>query len=129
MFSHTHTHCLVYDCIVHVSYASQQEGGEADRESACYCIAELCTKVDAPAVTRHAPSLLAALLTCCSADVWTVRDAATVATGNFVSVFPQAASKAQLEGLFSLWFEHLSEPVWSVREDSAVALGQVLNIL
>jgi hypothetical protein len=80
-------------------------------------------------VTRHAPSLLAALLTCCSADVWTVRDAATVATGKFVSVFPQAATKAQLEGLFSLWFEHLSEPVWSVREDSAVALGQVLNIL
>jgi hypothetical protein len=112
---------------VHTAYT--QEGGESDRESACYCIAELCTKVDAPAVTRHSTVLLGALLSCCSAGtVWTVRDAACVATGKFVSAFPEAASQAQLEGLFSKWFEHLSEPVWSVREDSAVALGQVCII-
>ena len=36
-------------------------------------------------------------------------------------------SRTKLEELYELWFSHLWDNIWSVREDSAVALGMVMR--
>ena len=96
------------------------------RESACHCIAELATKVEKNAIREHVPSLLKALLFCFKDDSWPVRDAACVASALFVVGFPEE-SRFQLDTLYVLWIEHLSDNVWSVREDAAIALGNVIR--
>jgi hypothetical protein len=51
-----------------------------------------------------------------------VRDAACLACGRGVVAFPEE-SREVLEELYTLWFAHLEDNIYSVREDSAVALG------
>ena len=55
------------------------------------------------------------------------RDAACIALGDFVSQFPDE-SVNDLDDLYKLWFEHLSDNIPSVREDSALALGKILRV-
>ena len=108
-------------------YVSQASAdNHAVREAACHCIAELASKVNRTQVAPHVTRLLAALVDCFKDESWPVRDAACVACGSFVSNFP-TESALMLPELYSLWFEHLSDNIWSVREDSAVALGLVLK--
>lgn len=107
-----------------VSYYVEQSGANnhAVREAACACIAELMTKVDKEAVSPHVPRLLKSLLVCFRDASWPVRDAACLATGRCVIAFPEE-SRDILDKLYDLWFAHLEENIFSVREDSAVALG------
>ncbi|CAN0381880.1 unnamed protein product, partial [Phaeothamnion confervicola] len=53
-----------------------------------------------------------------------VRDAACVATGRFAGAFPEEC-RPSLDNLWERWLHHLSDPIWSVRENSAVALAEV----
>lgn len=96
------------------------------REAACYCIAELASKVDAAAIRKHVQRLMQALLTCFRDSSWIVRDAACVSTGKFVVGFAEE-SRPYLDELYSLWFDHLSDEIWSIREDAAIALGNVIR--
>ena len=81
--------------------------------------------MDAPGLaSTWSPLLLRALLACLTADVLSVRDAACVAVGKCVTACPQQCAP-QLDAIFGHLLELLSDPVWSVREDSAVALDQV----
>lgn len=107
-----------------VSYYVEQSkaNNHAVREAACACIAELMCKVDRGAVAPHVPRLLRALVTCFKDASWPVRDAACVACGRCVTAFPEE-SREVLEELYSLWFAHLWDNIYSVREDSAVALA------
>jgi len=98
----------------------------AVREAACHCIAELATKVEHDAVSEFIPGLLDALIGCFKDASWPVRDAACVALGDFVSQFPDE-SVADLDELYNLWLEHLSDNIPSVREDSAIAFGKILR--
>jgi HEAT repeat len=88
----------------------------------------MAAKVDPGAVASHVPVLLTALLSCFADESWPVRDAACVATGRFAAAFPQQC-RPQLDTLYGRWFKHLAEPIWSVREDSAAALGQVCYVI
>eukprot|EP00611_Tribonema_gayanum_P012896 TRINITY_DN2359_c0_g1_i3.p1 TRINITY_DN2359_c0_g1~~TRINITY_DN2359_c0_g1_i3.p1 ORF type:complete len:680 (+),score=236.19 TRINITY_DN2359_c0_g1_i3:112-2151(+) len=97
------------------------------REAACHCIAEMAAKVDHAAIAPHVPALLRALLICFKDESWPVRDAACVASGRFAAAFPEEC-REQLPLLFERWFKHLAEPIWSVREDSAAALGEVCAV-
>jgi len=98
----------------------------AVREAACACIAELMVKVDPESVGEHVPKLLAALLLAFKDASWLVRDAACVATGRCVGAFKDETSP-MLDDLYNLWFAHLWDNIPSVREDSAVALGNVVR--
>ena len=111
-----------------VSYYVEQSkaNNHAVREAACACIAELMCKVDKPAVAPHVPRLLRALLTCFRDASWPVRDAACLACGRCVAAFPEE-SRDVLEKLYELWFGHLWDNIFSVREDSAVALADVIR--
>ena len=110
-----------------VSYYVEQSkaNNHAVREAACACIAELMCKVDRQAVAPHVPRLLRALLACFRDASWPVRDAACIACGQCVASFP-AESREILDKLYDLWFAHLWDNIFSVREDSAVALAQAV---
>lgn len=108
-------------------YISQSDAdNHAVREAACYCIAELAHKVDKGLVSPHVPALLAALIVCFRDESWPVRDAACTASGRFVSGF-MVESLPFLDDLYTLWLEHVGDPIWSVREDAAVAVGEVVR--
>ncbi len=49
-----------------------------------------------------------------------------MATGSVVLAFP-AESRPWLEELYALWFSHAWDNIFSVREDAAVALGNVVR--
>jgi hypothetical protein len=107
-----------------VAYYVEQSkaNNHAVREAACACIAELMTKVERGAVAPHVPPLLRALLACFKDASWPVRDAACLACGGCVRAFPEE-SRAVLEELYALWFAHLWDNIYSVRQDSAAALA------
>eukprot|EP01083_Nonionella_stella_P246082 854784_1 len=107
------------------SYQAKADN-HAVREAACHCIAELATKIDHLACIKYIPNLLDALIACFKDMSWPVRDAACVALGDFVSQFPNESAN-DLNDLYKLWFEHLSDNIPSVREDSAIALGKILK--
>ena len=111
-----------------VSYYVEQSKADnhAVREAACECIGELLAKVDHVAVLPHVARLLRALLSCFRDASWPVRDAACLACGSGVLAFPEE-SREHLERLYSLWFSHLWDNIPSVREDSAVALGNAIR--
>lgn len=96
------------------------------REAACSCMSELVSKVEREAVKPHVPRLAACLLSSFRDASWPVRDAACLATGQCVLFFPEACRDV-LEKLYKLWFAHLEDNVYSVREDSAVALGNAVR--
>jgi len=110
------------------SFFVDQAGADnhAVREAACHCIAELATKIDHNAVSKYIPALLDALIGCFKDASWPVRDAACIALGDFVSQFPDESIN-DLPDLYKLWFEHLSDNIPSVREDTALALGKILR--
>ncbi len=104
------------------------EVAEADnhvvREASCHSITELCLKISADTLSPHVPKLLNSLLVCFKDESWPVRDAACLTTGHLASVYPDGCVP-HMEQLYNLWFKHLSEPIWTVREDSAEALALV----
>ena len=109
-----------------VNYYIEQSkaNNHAVREAACACIAELMCKVEKQSISQHVPILLKALINCFKDASWPVRDAACLACGKCVTAFPEE-SRVVLDELYSLWFAHLWDNIYSVREDSAVALGDV----
>ncbi|PSC73633.1 ARM repeat-containing [Micractinium conductrix] len=111
-----------------VAYYIEQSkaNNHAVREAACACIAELMCKVDKTAVAPFVPRLLRALVMCFKDASWPVRDAACLACGRCVTAFPEESQEV-LEELYGLWFAHLQDNIYSVREDSAVALGNAVR--
>ncbi|CAM9153116.1 unnamed protein product [Pylaiella littoralis] len=94
------------------------------RESACHSIAEMAEKVAPEYLATHVNRLLKALLVCFFDESWPVRDAACVASGRFAGAYPEEC-RPSLDKLYERWFRHVGDPIWSVREDSATALGAV----
>jgi len=62
---------------------------------------------------------------------WPVRDAACEALGGAVLAFPEELARLSggdlLDDLYELWFDHLWDNIWSVRENSAIALGKCID--
>lgn len=100
--------------------------GHCVREAACQCIAELGTKVEPEAVRPHVARLMEAVLKCFYDASNLVRDAACLAAGQLVLGFPEEC-RPFLDELYHLWIDHLSDDIWSVREDAAIALGNAIR--
>ena len=101
----------------------------AVREAACHCISEICSKIASSNKEVIAPfvqPMLDGLIDCFKDMSWPVRDAACLACGQFVLIFPQE-SKPKLTELMKLWLAHLSDNINSVRENSAIALANALR--
>eukprot|EP00123_Amoebidium_parasiticum_P008862 comp19068_c0_seq1/m.21543 comp19068_c0_seq1/g.21543 ORF comp19068_c0_seq1/g.21543 comp19068_c0_seq1/m.21543 type:complete len:696 (-) comp19068_c0_seq1:466-2553(-) len=107
-----------------------QEQSDADnhavREAACICMAELAQKIDPQAVRPYVVPLLTTLLVCFRDESWPVRSRACVACGRLVRSFPEECRSHQ-EELYGLFFQHLSDTIWSVREDAALELGDMVS--
>ena len=63
---------------------------------------------------------------CFHDESWPVRDEACLACGTFCLAYPEEC-KPELPVLFSRWAEQLTDQIWSVREDAAVALGDAIE--
>lgn len=101
------------------------------REAACQAIAELATKIGrseeySECLAPYVISLLQALLMCFHDESWPVRDEACLACGTFCLAYPKEC-EAELPTLFSRWTEQLTDQIWSVRQDAAVALGDAIE--
>lgn len=107
--------------------AQARADNHAVREAACYCMAELATKVGGDAVRPHVATLLDAMLDCFRDESWPVRDAACVALGDFVGAFPDKA-RPKLPELENLWVQHLADNIATVRRNSAAALGKAMGV-
>ena len=98
----------------------------AVREAACQCIAELAAKVGPNFVEPYVELLLETLIECFEDESWPVRDMACVACGSFVASFPQPSMK-KLPQLKALFLENLKDPISSVRQGAAQALGKTVK--
>ncbi|GAB1608917.1 uncharacterized protein LOC115226077, partial [Argonauta hians] len=96
------------------------------REAGCACIAELGSKISREVTRPYVKDLLGALLACFQDDSWPVRDAACLASGNFIQCFPEEC-REKLDALFPLFFSNLRDNISSVRQGAAVALSNVVH--
>ncbi|XP_076321586.1 uncharacterized protein LOC143231011 [Tachypleus tridentatus] len=108
-------------------YISQtQADNHAVREAACACIAELASKIKRQAVGPHVQKLLQTLVICFQDDSWPVRDAACLASGNFVLCYPEEARNV-MDKLYPLFFTNLEDCISSVRQGAAGAIANVIR--
>jgi len=63
---------------------------------------------------------------CFHDESWPVRDEACLACGIFCIAYPEEC-EPELPILFQRWTEQLTDQIWSVREDAAVALGDAIQ--
>eukprot|EP01041_Mallomonas_annulata_P010347 gene10347-21586_t len=97
-------------------------------EAACHAMSELAVKVDRSAVEPFATLLLEALQYCSAEDSWPIRDAACLSSGIFVRYYPLQATP-MLDTFFELWTNHLHDPIWSIRDNAAIAVGELLQCI
>jgi len=100
------------------------------REAACQAIAELADRVGSdeehrPVLQEHVHVLLQALLMCFHDESWPVRDEACLACGTLCRSFPEDC-RPEFKTLWERWTEQLTDQIWSVRQDAAVALADAL---
>lgn len=95
-------------------------------EAACHSMAEMSAKVDRSAVQPYVPQMLEALCACLTDDSWPVRDAASISVGMVVRWFPTLIGPEKLQDIFAQWETNLQDSVWSVRENAALAWGEVM---
>lgn len=112
--------------VVHFYISQAEADNHAVREAVCYCIAELGTKITVDFVRPFVVPLLDSLIDAFKDQSWPVRDAAATALGDFVKGFPEEC-RGTMGELYQMWVAHLSDNINSVREDSAVALGKVMD--
>ena len=63
---------------------------------------------------------------CFHDESWPVRDEACLACGTFCLAYPEEC-QPEIDTLFTRWTEQLTDQIWSVREDAAVALGDAIQ--
>lgn len=85
-------------------------------------------KLPADRLRPHLGRLLGTLTKCFGDDSWPVRDAACLALGNLVSVFPLETREAGHTDLMAERFLHnLVDCIPSVREGAATSIARVLQ--
>ena len=107
----------------------------AVREAACQAIAELAVKIgtneqyqNVVLDERQIQNLISALLMCFYDESWPVRDEACLACAILCKAFPQAChAEVFHKNLWERFTEQLTDQIWSVRENAAVAMGDVLE--
>jgi len=95
------------------------------REAACYAVGELASKVAGidDVVSSYAEEILDCLIARFHDASWSVRAAACNSSALLVQRFAQLLKDAATKGLVDGLVECLSDPVWSVRDEAAIALG------
>jgi hypothetical protein len=94
-------------------------------EAACHAMAELAARVDRTAVAPYVrPRLIDAVEACLTAESWPVRDAACLTSGVLVRWYPEETREKQAL-FFEYWEKNMKDAIWSVRENAAMAFGQV----
>ena len=58
--------------------------------------------------------------------IFSISNSLYSACGNFITAFPEE-SKGSINELFSLWIAHLVDNIASVRDNSAIALGNYMR--
>ena len=91
--------------------------------AACQCIAELASKISPDILAPHVNDLLSTLIETFHDDSWPVRDMACVACGTFISHYPGESSE-KFSILKELFVENLKDPIASVRQGAAQAIGK-----
>jgi hypothetical protein len=93
-------------------------------EAACHAIAELAARGDRVVVTPHVVSLITAAEECLRAESWPIRDAASLTSGVLIRWYPDE-TRSMISACFDHWRKNLKDAIWSVRENAAIAFGQV----
>ncbi|GJP45780.1 hypothetical protein CLOM_g5116, partial [Closterium sp. NIES-68] len=96
------------------------------RETACFCIAEVASKIDRQVVLPVLPDLLPCLLQCHSDPVWPVRCAACSASATVVEQYGDMAAQ-HIATWAPTWLANLTDVIPAVRQHAAALIGAALN--
>ncbi|KAK4472238.1 hypothetical protein MN116_003509 [Schistosoma mekongi] len=121
---------LSQNLIPAVDYYIEQSDADnhAVREASCASIAEIVTKLDSNLLLPCVNKLLDALTICFGDESWPVRDAACVALGSLISIFPNETRAAGYDDLMATQFlRNLSDSIPSVRDGAAKSIAAILK--
>ncbi|KAH8852513.1 Armadillo type fold [Schistosoma japonicum] len=121
---------LSQNLIPAVDYYIEQSDADnhAVREASCAAIAEIVTKLDSNLLLPCVNKLLDALTICFGDESWPVRDAACVALGSLISIFPNETRAAGYDDLMAPQFlRNLSDSIPSVRDGAAKSIAAILK--
>lgn len=109
---------------INMAYATNHMVSEA----ALLGIGELLHRVERKVMLPDINRIIECLVGCIEVDSWPIKDAATVATGTLVRYYPSETEHLnKLLVILNSWSQSLKDPIWSVRENAAVAFGQALQ--
>lgn len=100
------------------------------RVAAAKCIGELAARIDKASVSIYANDLFEALIPRLSRhDAWEVKEATCSAILEMVRAFPDRFNlSADIPGLLPSLSATLADKTWSVREGSALVLGELVKV-
>lgn len=100
------------------------------REAACYAVGEMAAKVTEAedVIGSFAPEMIECLQARFHDASWSVRAAACNASVSVVKRFSAQLNAVATDRLVDGLVECLSDPVWSVRDEAAIALGVLVRL-
>ncbi|CAL8074017.1 unnamed protein product [Calicophoron daubneyi] len=110
-------------------YIKQSDAdNHAVREAACNAIAEAVSKLNPSIIRPHMKPISDALVVCLSDESWPVREAACIALGTLISIFPSEMKESGYETLMSEQFLlNLCDSVSAVRGGAASSVAHIMN--
>lgn len=99
-------------------------------EAACYALTEFATKLIHPsdAINTYLFDCLLALKECLYDERWPVKDAASIASAKvFRTHYLTTTQASLLDELLRLYSQGLEDCIWSVRENAALAMVEILD--
>ena len=99
-------------------------------EAACFALSELACKLPFDFVAPKFSHILDALELCIMDDSWPVQDAACLSLADTIPLYISVdLVRNRVPGILTSYVKLLTSKIWSVRDNSARAIGKLLKVL
>ena len=112
----------IIDHYIHMSKASNHMVSE----SALLALSECLLRIEKPFILPHIPKIAENIVYCIHSESWPVKDSATIASGSLLQSYALECTEHSSH-IVDTWCESLRNSIWSVRENAAIAFGEVLK--
>ena len=95
-------------------------------EASLLALSELILRIERRSLLENIPKIAENILWCLNSESWPVKDSATIASGSLLKEYSEEC-RTYVPLFIESWCGSLKNPIWSVRENSSNAFGDVLN--
>ncbi len=122
--------CSIIDPTLQYYCDMSQSSSHMVSEAACFGLSELACKLPFDFIASKFPFILDALELCIMDSSWPVQDAACLSLADTIPLYSSTdLVRNRIPGILRSYVKLLTSKIWSVRENSARAIGKLVKVL